>query len=1130
MSHWQKIRNAAKNLNEKVRKEYNKDASELIHADLFIEMAIEFLDLECINENPKSSNLRNAQAVLEDEIIFIRSDINGWYRTFCIAHEIGHFKIHHTSSHCLEDDISHFSIGEDSASSAVKAVGYGIGERREREANLFALELLLPCEVLRNEFLENKQNANKIATLSGLPFEIVTAQISRALLVPIVSEKAEGNQKTFDLDSSQKNAAHTKDCPMLVSAGPGTGKTQTLINRVSHLIENGIAPENILALTFSNKAAEEMCERVAKENAYAAIKIDAMTFHAFGLNLLRKYYVEANLEKDSKLLDKIDALLYLEESLTQIDLEHYQMLHEPTMNLSAILGAISRAKDECCSPTEYIEYGETMLAEATEDDEKIKAEKVLETARVYEFYEKFLTENKMLDFGDLIYKSVKLLRENEIVKREISAKYDAILVDEFQDVNRACGMLLKEIADDGENLWAVGDVRQSIYRWRGASPANIKLFAEDYANATTIPLETNYRSDEQIVELFKGFAKQMKAAGEDVFYNWKSNLKTENPASVKLEIADSIETEGENIAEQIHAYNKKGLQFKQQAVICRTHKQLAEFAEILTEKDVPVFYLGQIFERDEVRDLLCLLDLKFSKNAHTLYRVAQFPEYKIPLEDVNLIIKEFAETEISFNELLGKSELIEKLSDTGKIGIDKLKKHLFNTKENVSAWEFLSQYLFSESIYLQKLFETDDIQNQSKRLAIYQFLRLAQTLEEKFFDKAESQITEFLNYVKKLAWFNEDKNYAQIPASAESLDAVRLLTVHSAKGLEFDAVFLPYLGAGKIPSRKQNQTCPNPDGMIEGEKDFHEEEEECLFFVAMSRAKKHLHLSRSTKYGKSNSKESKFLTALNDYLPNAIEHESAKEKIAEVLEELSAEKKLESFYWSEIDTYLRCPRKYFYQNVLGLKEKDAKSVYLKFHSCVYETMNSMRAIKSLNSIDFTEENALKRLEDFWNEYEIEEHPYSPIYKSKAIELVKTMFAHLQKTKEDSLQPTLELKLENGKIRFKPDEILKSADEKSIVLKKYKTGKAPKTITKDDAEILTFSKLQETFPDAEIEMQKIYLTNDETREVQTTKRLINNRRKKYDEAIKGIQTRDFPAKPNSQNCPHCPHFFICPSGE
>ncbi|MDQ3748723.1 MAG: UvrD-helicase domain-containing protein [Acidobacteriota bacterium] len=1141
MSHWQKIRDAAKDLRREVCAAFDLNETEIIPAEEITRHSLEFLELFPSREHPASNNLRGALACLEDDVVYFDGTLEKWFQTYCIAHEIAHFRLHHASVHCSKDDIEDFAADEEADSAAEKAVGYGAGERREREANLFALELVLPCNALRRAFLENDSDAREIARCAGFPLKVVFGQIARALLVPVADSVKAKDESTesINLDASQKRAAETEKCPVLVTAGPGTGKTQTLTKRISFLLEKGIAPKRILALTFSNKAAEEMRERLAAQHAEDAAQIQVMTFHAFGLDILRSFWKEAGLDAKSNLLDKIDALLFLEKHLTEIDLEHYQNLVEPTQNLAAILGAISRAKDELCSPEDYRILGEKMLVEAEENRDaelKIEAEKVLETAQVYRFYQNYLDENKLLDFGDLIYRAVRLLQENESVKREVGARYDAILVDEFQDVNRACGVLLKEIAGSGEGLWAVGDLRQSIYRWRGASPANLRLFGEDFPNGETVSLENNYRSQMEIIRLFKNFTNQMKAAGAEVFSDWQARRvfeNSENQTAVNLEIADELETEAENLAEQINFYRSENFAFKDCAVICRTHNQLNKFADILTAKGVPIFYLGELFEREEVRDLLALLDLKFSANGHSLIRVAEFPEYKIPITDAKIIIDEIREKETTLSEILEDEIFGEKLSAAGAKGWNRLREHLRKFPAAMSAWQFLAIYLFAESDYLKPFFASPSVHNQSRLLAVYQFLRLAQTIEPKFANKAEKQIPEFLNYVKKLAWFNEDKNYAQIPAAAENLDAVRLLTVHSAKGLEFRAVFLPFLGAGKIPSNRKGQTCPNPKNMTTaGDADFHDEEEECLFFVAMSRARDYLHLSRSLFYGETKSNESKFLTALATVLPSARKIESQSASLPETVKQLSEDFPPKTFYSAELDHYLRCPRSYFYANICGLKSKGEQSIYLKFHSCVYETINSLQATRQIEGIEFSEENSLTRLNEFWRAAEIDAHAYAPIYKKGAEEIVRRMCRRIENAGAEILRPTFEVKVSNGAVRVRLDavEITEIEGETRAVIRKYKTGKQPKKPTTDDVDALVMRAAKEQFPEAAPLLQKIYLSDDTAQDQNVTEKVIKNRLEKYERAIDGINSQKFPATPSDDNCPHCPYFFICPSGD
>ena len=1141
MSHWQKIREAANNLRREICTANDLNENELYQAQEFLEFAAEYLDLDLIPEHPDSNNLSKALAVLEDDCVYFNNHLKSWYRSFCIAHEIGHFRLHHQSVHCTREEIGDLAADADAGSATEKIVGYGAGMRREREANLFALELLLPCGALASACLDKKRSARQIAVAAGMPSEVVARQLAGALLVPAASSddrQDEQPAKIFELDESQRRAAEEAKCPTLVAAGPGTGKTHTLTGRISYLIKSGIDPKRILALTFSSKAAEEMRERIGKIDQDAAAKIQVMTFHAYGLDILRTYYAEAALDAHSGLLDKIDALLYLEKNLNFLDLEHYQMLHDPTANLAAILGAISRAKDELCSPEEYRRLGETMFAKAggTADKEsRIKAEKILETHRVYEVYQKFLEDKKLLDFGDLIFRAVRLLQENKEVKREICAKYDAILVDEFQDVNRACGMLLKEIAGGGENLWAVGDLRQSIYRWRGASPANINLFGDDFPNAETVSLELNYRSRAEIVDLFSHFAGQMKSAGADFFHGWKARRGAANPEenrSVHLEIADSVETEAAQIAEHIENYRSDGLRYKDCAVICRTHNQLDRFAKILTEKGIPVFYLGELFEREEVRDLLAVLDLKHSLNGHSLVRAAGLKEYAIPLTDAQKIITAQKDHTQTFCAVLENEELIAGLSEAGKTGAMKLAGHLSAVSADASAWSFLAAYLFDESRFLAPYFSAVDINNQSRRLAIYQFLRLAQSAEERF-SKEAAPVGAFLNYVKKLAYFNEDKNYAQIPPAADNLDAVRLLTIHSAKGLEFPAVFLPYLGAGKMPANRRGQTCPDPDGMIVGDTNFHEEEEECLFFVACSRARDRLHLSRSAKYGQTNSNESKFLTALLDVLPPAVQIDGVAFPVAGTETAATLEEDARRvFYSQELDRYLNCPRDYFYTGVLGLKAAGEKSVYLKFHNCVYDTIRSIRSIRHLEGIELTEDSVLTRLNEFWQAAEIDDHPYAPLYRARAEELVRRACLTIEQLSGDFFSPTYEVQLSNAAVRVRLDSVtlMESGGEQTAIVRKIKTGKPPKKIDADNAEILMTLAVQKNFPEASSRIERIYLSDDSVCEVPISPRLIKNRIEKYEKAVEGIRNGLFDPSPSDNNCPRCPHFFICPSGE
>jgi superfamily I DNA/RNA helicase len=374
-------------------------------------------------------------------------------------------------------------------------------------------------------------------------------------------------------------------------------------------------------------------ERVACFAPEAKSKIWVGTFHAFGLEILRKYWIESKLAAKPKLLDPVEALFLLERALPDLKLEHYQNLSEPTRYLKDILGAISRAKDELVTAA-YCALAEKMRAEAKTPEEVERAGKALEVAGVYEFYQSHLEREQLLDFGDLIFKAVSTLREHKSVRAELRERFTEILVDEYQDVNRASGLLLKELAGDGQRLWAVGDARQAIYRWRGASTANMRLFASDFPGAHILSLEVNYRSQPPILKTFSTLAPAMKAARTPgVPEQWRAH-RAHADGEVVFEITESREAEAAFLATEILKQSERGIPFSQQAVICRSHSNLAHFARALERVGIPLLYLGDIFERPEGRDLLSLIELSCEGRGRALLRVGRFPEYQIPFKDI----------------------------------------------------------------------------------------------------------------------------------------------------------------------------------------------------------------------------------------------------------------------------------------------------------------------------------------------------------------------------------------------------------------------------------------------------------------------------------------------------------------
>ena len=389
----------------------------LVHA------AIGDLELELIWLPAGDPALKGARALFDDQSATIsceRSDDPG--ECVCrIAHEIGHASCHAGSSACAASDIDATRSTEAAPLGLQRVEDYGVRERRELQANVFAREFLLPRHVARRLHVDDGLVATAIAERTRLPKNLVRQQLLDGILLPSggaddAGEAAPGRAPTRD--PSQERAAMHRGTPFQLQAGPGTGKTRTLVKRVLGLIDEGVDPSTILVLTFSNRAAGELSERIAAAAPGAAERVWAGTFHAFGLDLVRRYHDRLDLPANPVLFDKSDAIEVLEELLPTLPLVHYRNLWDPATVLRDVVVAISRAKDEVCDPQQYRLLAQAMLDGAVTADEIEAAEKCLEVASIYALYEQALRDNGAIDFGDLIMRPA-LLVESEPAIREV---------------------------------------------------------------------------------------------------------------------------------------------------------------------------------------------------------------------------------------------------------------------------------------------------------------------------------------------------------------------------------------------------------------------------------------------------------------------------------------------------------------------------------------------------------------------------------------------------------------------------------------------------------------------------------------------------------------------------------------
>ena len=540
-----------------------------LDAPAIVAAAIDRFGFEVAYLKPGNVALKGARAVFDRQSGTICCEDIGTdvEKALLVAHEVGHSVVHAKSSCCSAQDIDPSRSTEAAPVGLQKVEDYGARERRELEANVFAREFAFPRELARRLHVDELKSAVAICAETGLPVPLVRQQILDALLLPEIVEGPAKPAVKFADDPAQEDAASHRGSPYLLRAGPGTGKTRTLVRRIETLIAEGVHTPSMLVLTFSNRTAGELSERLTKAIGEEAASMWVGTFHGFGLDIVRRFHEKLGLPADPTLFDRSDAISVLEEIVPTMPLVHYRNLWDPVVVLREILQSISRAKDEVFTVAEYRERAQAMADNARTGDEKAieTAAKCLEIASIYELYEAAKIKRGAVDFGDLIMLPALLIEKDEAVRAAVRLRHRHILVDEYQDVNRASVRLVKGLAGQGENLWAVGDARQSIYRFRGASSANMASFATDFPGAKLGQLGLSYRSTQKILDAFGQFAADMPLPPALANFPLAADR---GPGEAMPEIRTLIDPDDEaaGIAASVRELEKDGTALRDQAI------------------------------------------------------------------------------------------------------------------------------------------------------------------------------------------------------------------------------------------------------------------------------------------------------------------------------------------------------------------------------------------------------------------------------------------------------------------------------------------------------------------------------------------------------------------------------------
>ncbi|KPB00675.1 ATP-dependent helicase [Ahrensia marina] len=1082
-------------------------------------------DIEVRTYSKGHAQLEGGQALFDADAHAIRHEETGsdFLNAFLIAHEIGHDEFGSAGDATPAMGIDPARSADPAATGAERLLDYSHKGRQEVLMDLFARELLFPRTMARKWYLDEALTAKQISERLGAPYDMVAVQLFDALLLPQIEVTPQKKSKPKQLNPEQKKAATHDGGALLLRAGPGTGKTQTLIGRLEHLRDKGVDPASILVLTFSNKAAGELSDRALDLWPEAAGAIWIGTFHSFGLDIVRRFHDRLDISVEPTPLDPTAAIALLENEFVRLDLQHFKELYDPTDQLKDILSAISRAKDEVVNAPRYKEFADAMRASAVADEDIETAERCQEIAQVYEVYETLKKNGDFVDFGDLVALPTALVETDQQACSLLQDRYTHILVDEYQDVNRASVRLLRALKPDGKGLWAVGDAKQSIYRFRGASSFNMQRFLEeDFPSGSIMNLVTNYRSFQEICDGFVEFANaEMLAAEANVQAVAHRGSSSTKPGFVAVE---GKHDEIDEIAARTNAAVGSGIPFKEQAVLCKANDRLADVAAGLESRGIPVLYLGPLFDRPEIKEALSFLSLLTDPRAMGLSCVATIPEFEMLIDDLSVCAERLA-TGDKPDPLEWKTRLSNStnLTPNGQGALQSIINALNGLSERSTPWRAFASIYLDNTNLVRGLFKQAQDGISLPAIALWQFQNFLRSVRV---DGEGYPVTLILDHIRRLVILSDERDLRDLPTAAQSLNAVRLMTIHGSKGLEFKMVHLPSLTSRSMPSASRQTSPAPPDGMIDGPihsgkgavRAGHDEEQECLFFVALSRAEDELVM-----YSYNN--RSKFIDRIAHKLdfPGqlAVTQENAtNEKTVGVAFETPL-----TITPSQLALYEKCPRRFLYAHVLKLGGRRTESAFMKMHGAVQKTIDDL--VNPENSIG-SEAELEVLYKRHWEARGPTDHGYASDYERAGRQLLTYLFK-LRQGETPRSPADFALNLGHAQIVVRPDECTIDSDGK-LIMRRIRTGRQTKKST-DTLDAAAYQLAVEPTGDFEF----VFLSSEERGSVSMGTTKLNNRRRQIEEATQAIRTGSFPASPKqpARTCPRCPYFFICtdaPSGE
>ncbi|HUI75924.1 MAG TPA: ATP-dependent DNA helicase [Candidatus Acidoferrum sp.] len=966
-------------------------------------------------------------------------------------------------------------------------------------------------------------------------------------------------------NDAQRRAIEHGEGPLLVIAGAGTGKTRVITERIRHLLERdaSLLGENILGLTFTNKAAGEMKSRVVKAVGERAKGVTLATFHSFCESLL------AEADPERRMVDKVDHWILLRRNMQRLRLEKYRRLAEPGQFLNDFLDFFSRCQDELVSWQDYQCYAEALAAQLeaerdaldkdtySERFETVQRER--EIARAYRASEELLHEKKRVSFGSLITGAVELLETNTSLRASLQQRFRFILVDEFQDTNIAQLRLLELLSEQSRSIVAVGDNDQAIYRFRGASFGSFKIFLERFAGwsegADSTPhrvsLTENYRSTPSILRVATQVIGQNTTTA-DFPKKVLSACKTEGERIRIAEFATE-EDEAHWIAEELQRLHRAGRRWKDFAVLYRQHAHRDELVAELSRRKIPfVISKLSILEHPLVKDVLAYLRLIAAPyDDIACARVLAAPAWSLEAADLVRLSERARKEKKSIFDLLQAPQ--------GNLAFDSSHAALGELVEFISSQRKTIKRRSAREI-LSDLIEWLEIPQRASEWDRKYVTRLSEFSKE-WEPKSETRaLPEFIEY---LEYFEQAGGNLSLEDDAPA-DAVHLMTVHGAKGLEFPHVFLLRVNNKKFPASERPHVFEFPSALMkEGapEESFHIQEERRLFYVALTRAQDRLTITTLTE------KKGKVPVFIEDILLDpAVKRRDViqlapsltKEEIAAAPAQDSNASSLfpassgpprifsriaqwgETFHpavpeplsvsASAIENFRRCPQQYLYSYLWSLREgpKAAMSFGAVMHTAIKRFMDQFK--KGIR-LPFEELRAIFEAE--WSSAAFEDDYQEQEYKKDGLEQLRAFHSAILEDPPRILEQekSFALDLENNIIVNGRIDQINSLGKNEVEIVDYKTGKPKKDAdAKKDLQLSIYAiAAKEIFELNPTRLVFHYLQTSRRQETTRDAKQLADAEQIIQEAASQIRAAHFPARPGFI-CLNCAFQSICPAHE